>query len=458
MVKKVAKKTQNFYNKKNKGNTAMGRRKYGLNQKEINKALKKYGSISVIGIFIILIAINIICFSFMIPIINPSKSNIGIIIVGVLILALGIYLIIKGKQQVIKQEKERFKEKQRLINIEKNKKKEEIRTYYNKLSILAQSNIQDTDKMTGNEFEDFLSSLFLLLGYQVKKTKLSGDFGADLIIENGIKIIVQAKRYSKSVSLSAIQEITAAKKHYQIDNAWVITNNYFTEPAKNLASDNNIRLINREELAKLILKSKNLELNQNIFEDKMQEYFQKIDNGQFVDIPKLTLPNQNNYKTIAQTFYEGNYENIFIQKLFTLKDKIILAYSNSDFEKANSLIKDAENLEIKSNDNKISMHFFYQEIASLLYTMRVISKNYINECLKYCNKDIELLKNTKMDTPVTICTLTRKAIILEKQYKLKEAIETCEFGILHNFYDDGKPFNIRKAKLEKKLGDKKDGD
>lgn len=437
----------------------MGRRKYGLNQKEVNKALKKYGPTGTIGILLLFIGVDVIGFGFINSSINPqSNSKVGAIVLGIIFCILGIVLIVIGKKEIIKQENERIKEQQRLIEQEKDKKKEEIRIYYNKLSILAQSNIQDTDKMTGNEFEDFLSSLFLSLGYQVKKTKSSSDFGADLIIDNGVQVIVQAKRYTKPVSLSAIQEITAAKKHYQVNNAWVITNNYFTKSAKNLAADNNIRLIDREELAQLILQSKGLELNKNIFENKMQEDFKKIDDNQSVDIPKSILPNQNNYKSSAQIFYERNYENIFAQKLFKLKDKIILAYSNSDFEKANSLTKDAENLEIKSNDNKISMHFFYQEIASLLYTMRAISGNYINECLKYCNKDIELLKNTKMDTPVTICTLTRKAIILEKQYKLKEAIETCEFGILHNFYDDGKPFNIRKAKLEKKLGDKKDGD
>ena len=199
----------------------MGRRKYGLNKKEVNKALKKYGPTGTLGVFLILIAIDIFGFSFMCSSVNygsKSSSNIGAIIISILVLGLGVFLLIKGKQEI-------QQEQQRLIEEEKRRKKDAIKTYYNRLSLLSLSNISDTDKMTGNEFEDFLQSLFLLLGYKVNKTKLSGDFGADLILEKDEKIIVQAKRYNKKVSLSAIQEITAAKKHYAVNNAWVITNN-----------------------------------------------------------------------------------------------------------------------------------------------------------------------------------------------------------------------------------------
>lgn len=432
----------------------MGRRKYGLNKKEVNKALKKYGPTGTLGVFLILIAIDIFGFSFMCSSVNygsKSSSNIGAIIISIFVLGLGVFLLIKGKQEI-------RQEQQRLIEEEKHRKKEEIKTYYNRLSVLSLSNIENTDKMTGNEFEDFLQSLFLLLGYKVNKTKLSGDFGADLILEKDEKIIVQAKRYNKKVSLSAIQEITAAKKHYSINNAWVITNNYFTKPANDLAVENNIRLIDREELAKLILKSKNIDKNKNIFENKIKQELQKIDNNEPINIPKQ-ITNCTNPIMDKTQFYKNNndYDLFFSNKVFKTKDKLILAYTNSDINTINLLIKEIEALEIKTEQNKISLHFFYQETAEILYSMRYISENLIVECIKYCDKDINLLKNTKIDTPITITTLTRKAIILEKQNKLKEAIAICDFAILNNFYDKGKPFNIRKAKLEKKLGDKENG-
>ena len=43
------------------------------------------------------------------------------------------------------------------------------------------------------------------------------------------KIVVQAKRYNSKVGMSAIQEVYTAKKYYKADEAWVITNNYYTE-------------------------------------------------------------------------------------------------------------------------------------------------------------------------------------------------------------------------------------
>lgn len=52
--------------------------------------------------------------------------------------------------------------------------------------------------MTGREFEIYLSVLFRNLGYKVKLTKASGDYGADLILKkSGLSIVVQAKRYKK---------------------------------------------------------------------------------------------------------------------------------------------------------------------------------------------------------------------------------------------------------------------
>ncbi|WP_199624637.1 restriction endonuclease [Paenibacillus alkalitolerans] len=87
--------------------------------------------------------------------------------------------------------------------------------------------------MDGRQFEHYLGILFKNHGYQVNVTKAAGDYGADLVItKDGKKTVVQAKRYSKNVSLKAIQEAVAAKAHYGAVDAWVVTNSQFTEPAK----------------------------------------------------------------------------------------------------------------------------------------------------------------------------------------------------------------------------------
>ena len=68
------------------------------------------------------------------------------------------------------------------------------------------------DHMTGEEFEDYLASLFRLQGWKVNEVGGSGDYGADLIIKKlGETYIIQAKRYSDKVSLPAVQQAFTAK-------------------------------------------------------------------------------------------------------------------------------------------------------------------------------------------------------------------------------------------------------
>ena len=111
------------------------------------------------------------------------------------------------------------------------------------------------DQMTGEEFEKFIGDYFKKLGYKATVTPLAGDFGVDIIVENElVKIGIQAKRYSDRVTNSAIQEIVAGIKHYNLDKGMVITNNYFTRAAKELAKENNIILWDRDTLIDKISK------------------------------------------------------------------------------------------------------------------------------------------------------------------------------------------------------------
>ena len=109
--------------------------------------------------------------------------------------------------------------------------------------------IGDIDTMDGVDFEKLLALIFKRLNYNVKLTKATGDQGADLIIEKLDKrTIVQAKRYSSKVSNKAIQEAVGAISFYDANNAIVVTNNYFTKSAIELAEKNNVELWNREKL------------------------------------------------------------------------------------------------------------------------------------------------------------------------------------------------------------------
>lgn len=119
---------------------------------------------------------------------------------------------------------------------------------------LKRTGIHEIDAMTGEEFEQFLGAFFKKRGYKVSYTAQSGDYGADLILKDGrSKIAVQAKRYSNTVGVKAVQEIIGALRMYEADEAWVVTNNYFTKQAVHLADSNDVYLIDRDQLLELLL-------------------------------------------------------------------------------------------------------------------------------------------------------------------------------------------------------------
>ena len=136
------------------------------------------------------------------------------------------------------------------INIRVEEKKRQIQYEEN----LRNSGILEVDAMDGRVFEDFLMSILKEMGYKVNTTSTTGDYGVDLILySNEKKIIVQAKRYSSKVGIKAVQEISSAKNFYNADECWVVTNNYFTNPAKNLAEANNVTLIDRYDLMEWLM-------------------------------------------------------------------------------------------------------------------------------------------------------------------------------------------------------------
>lgn len=141
----------------------------------------------------------------------------------------------------------------KIVNVIDNK---ELDSFESALTNSAPStiySIDDIDFMTGHEFENFISSLFTKLGYSTKVTKGSGDQGIDVIIEkHGQKIGVQTKCYANNVTNKAIQEVVAGIKYYNLTKGIVVTNNYFTESAKELAVSNDVILWDRNILKEKI--------------------------------------------------------------------------------------------------------------------------------------------------------------------------------------------------------------
>jgi restriction system protein len=122
---------------------------------------------------------------------------------------------------------------------------------------LARSGIAEVDRMDGRTFEVFLDGVFRSLGYAVEATRQHGDYGADLVVtRSAVRTAVQAKRWSKSVGVKAIQEVVAARRYYGCDDALVVTNRSFTQPARQLARANEVQLWDRDMLVERMLTTK----------------------------------------------------------------------------------------------------------------------------------------------------------------------------------------------------------
>lgn len=114
---------------------------------------------------------------------------------------------------------------------------------------LSRSGIKDIDRFGGKTFEQYLAVLFKRLGYKVERTKFTGDYGGDLVLrKEGVRTVVQAKRYSKAVGVRAVQEVVAAKGYYECHETMVVSNSAYTKQARELAAKNDVELWDREML------------------------------------------------------------------------------------------------------------------------------------------------------------------------------------------------------------------
>ncbi|WP_064504236.1 restriction endonuclease [Alkalihalobacillus trypoxylicola] len=121
---------------------------------------------------------------------------------------------------------------------------------------LQKISMKDIDRMSGYEFEDYLYVLLAAIGIETLYiTKKSRDFGADLIFESndGVRIAVQAKRYSDKLGLKAVQEIHTACSFYQANKGLIITNSsQISDPCYQLAAATQVGIIDRDGLQAII--------------------------------------------------------------------------------------------------------------------------------------------------------------------------------------------------------------
>jgi restriction system protein len=105
------------------------------------------------------------------------------------------------------------------------------------------------DAMTGREFEDYVATRLQRAGWQVTLTSVTGDYGVDLIAErDGKSVAVQCKRHGKSVGVAAVQQVVSGARHHGCTTSIVVSNQEFTQAAKQLAYTHGCQLIGRKAL------------------------------------------------------------------------------------------------------------------------------------------------------------------------------------------------------------------
>lgn len=151
--------------------------------------------------------------------------------------------------QVIVEQRRREAEENERVETERRKKKSEEqarleeqqaeRTARNIWRIWHESKtLSEIAKMSGLEFEAFLYRLLTQMGFTNLQLTPINDQGGDLVGDSpeGVRTVVQAKRWKNTLGNSVVQELLGAILHYDAVVGMVITNSAFTPAARQLAA------------------------------------------------------------------------------------------------------------------------------------------------------------------------------------------------------------------------------
>lgn len=116
---------------------------------------------------------------------------------------------------------------------------------------LSKKKVQDLQKLTPTQFEEYIAELFKSLGYETKVTGGKGDGGIDVIAEkDGLLHYIQCKKFINSkVPVGAVRDFYGAIAD-RIDGGkgYFITTNVFTLDAEKFAEDKPMELVDKFKL------------------------------------------------------------------------------------------------------------------------------------------------------------------------------------------------------------------
>ncbi len=113
--------------------------------------------------------------------------------------------------------------------------------------------ISHTDDMTGPQFEQWVARLLTRSGFtEVQVRGGAGDLGADIIAVSpvGHRVVIQCKRHRRNISSPEIQKFAGTcRSIHKAEIPVIVTTAGFSQPARDLAAQLGIVLIDRDQLA-----------------------------------------------------------------------------------------------------------------------------------------------------------------------------------------------------------------
>ncbi|MFF2148797.1 restriction endonuclease [Kitasatospora sp. NPDC058190] len=115
----------------------------------------------------------------------------------------------------------------------------------------------DLFEMDPIEFEELIAELFRLRGFRVMTTARSGDVGVDVIAEDldpvtGGKIVIQAKRYKKTVPPTAVRDLESTVRHHGAIKGILVTTAGFGRGSYSYIEGKPLTLLSGPELVELL--------------------------------------------------------------------------------------------------------------------------------------------------------------------------------------------------------------
>lgn len=111
--------------------------------------------------------------------------------------------------------------------------------------------------LTPREFEEVVARLIVPLGYtDIRVVGGAADRGVDVLCRDrqGRKVAIQCKRYqpTNEVSSSQVQTFMGGMVAHEAERGIIVTTSSFSGPARDLARDQGIRLIDGSELTRIL--------------------------------------------------------------------------------------------------------------------------------------------------------------------------------------------------------------